>query len=242
MSHLTSEQLQHLKRELTTEQADLERRLHQNDQYNLADSIKETTGELSPIDNHPADLATELYEREKDISLLEHHEIQLERIETALTLMEKGTYGTCVVCGQPIPYERLEAIPSTMYCVKDCPEQTVSHNRPVEEEFLTPPFGRTSLDEREDQNGFDGEDAWQIVEAWGTSDSPAMHEESDIDSYDRIMIEASEEIDGCVESFESFVATDITGKFVSVVRNRQYARYMNTGEGEPLLEPDRYYD
>ena len=28
----------------------------------------------------------------------------------------------------------------------------------VEEEFLAPAFGRTSLDERDDQNGFDGED------------------------------------------------------------------------------------
>lgn len=107
----------------------------------------------------------------------------------------------------------------------------------MEEQFLAPAFGRTSLDEREDQNGFDGEDAWQIVESWGTSNTPAMAESGDIDSYDVMAIEAAEELDGFVEAYESFVATDIYGHDVSIVRNRQYRKYLENGEGSGLLEP-----
>lgn len=237
MPHLTSQQLQSLNKRLMEMKSDYEQRLQQSDHYGLENSLRESTGELSPIDNHPGDVGTEMFERGKDIALNEHHETQLERIDTALKLIEKGTYGTCVVCGKEIPFERLDAIPETMFCVEHSPEQAVSNNRPVEEEFLYPPFGRTSLDEN-DQTGFDGEDAWQIVESWGNSNTPALHEENNIDSYDDLHIEASDELDGFVETYETFVATDITGRHVTIVRNHHYQQYMDEGEGEHLLEPD----
>ncbi|SDL42431.1 transcriptional regulator, TraR/DksA family [Paenibacillus sp. OK060] len=238
MSHFTAKQLQSLRSQLITEKRDIEHRLEQNEHYGLGDSMKLQTGELSPIDNHPGDVATEMYEREKDISLLEHDEFQLERIDSALHSIEEGHYGTCAMCQQPIPYERMQAVPYTKYCKKHQPETVVSENRPIEEEFLAPAFGRTSLDERDDQNGFDGEDAWQIVESWGTSNTPAMAEGRDIDSYDVMAIEATDEVEGCVEAYESFVATDIYGHDVSIVRNRQYRQYLENREGDGLLEPD----
>ncbi len=49
-----------------------------------------------------------------------------------------------------------------------------------------------------------------------------MAEGRDIDSYDVMAIEATDEVEGCVEAYESFVATDIYGHDVSIVRNRQY--------------------
>lgn len=241
MSQLSTEQINSLQQQLLQSKAQIERRLHRGDHYGLSNSLRENTGELSTLDNHPGDVGTEMFERGKDIALNEHDEILLDRIDTALSRMKKGQYGKCVVCGKDIPYERLEAVPSTIYCVEHCPEQMISQNRPIEEEFLTPPFGRTSLDE-DTQNGFDGEDAWQIVESWGTSNTPAMHEEREVDDYGNLYIEASEELDGCVEAYESFVATDLTGRHVSIVRNRQYRQYMNNHEGAGLFEPDRDYD
>lgn len=237
MPHLSPEQLHSLRTQLITEKRHIEHRLAENEHYGLGDSMKLQTGELSPIDNHPGDLGTEVFERAKDISLLEHDEFQVERIASALQSMDEGRYGICVVCRQPISFERLQAVPYTQYCVDHQPDH-VSSDRPVEEQFLEPPFGRTSLDEREDQNGFDGEDAWQIVESWGTSNTPAMAEGSDIDSYDVMSIEATDEVEGCVEAYESFVATDIYGQDVSIVRNRQYKEYLERREGEGLLEPD----
>ena len=38
-------------------------------------------------------------------------------IEEALFRMEKGTYGTCRDCGDPIAVARLEAIPWTRVCI-----------------------------------------------------------------------------------------------------------------------------
>jgi DnaK suppressor protein len=41
----------------------------------------------------------------------------LDDIEHALSRLDAGTYGTCEVCGQAIPFERLEAIPHASTCV-----------------------------------------------------------------------------------------------------------------------------
>ncbi|MFC5651658.1 TraR/DksA C4-type zinc finger protein [Paenibacillus solisilvae] len=234
MTNLTDKQLHMLRSSLEAEQASIEQRLASNDHFGLGVSMKDETGELSYIDNHPADSATEIYERGKDIALLEQEEFHLSRIDDALSAMNNGDYGICRTCGADIPYERLEALPDSLYCIEHAPRQELSERRPAEESFLYPPFGRSSMDEKE-YNGFDGEDAWQIVESWGNSDSPAMSENRDVDSYDHIGIEA-EEADGYVEPFESFIATDITGNHVTVVRNREYYEYMEHDEGDHGLE------
>ena len=41
----------------------------------------------------------------------------LQAIEEALYRMEKGTYGICRDCGDPIAPERLQAIPWTRVCI-----------------------------------------------------------------------------------------------------------------------------
>ncbi|AOZ91658.1 TraR/DksA C4-type zinc finger protein [Paenibacillus crassostreae] len=232
---LSSAQINHLRQMLELEKEDITNRTKNNEHNGLEDSLRYQTGELSSIDNHPGDVATELYYRSMDISLLEHDDLQLDRIENALTQMNEGTYGTCTICGQSIPYDRLLAVPATRYCKEHSPRQQVSDDRPVEEEILMPPFGRTSLDERHDQNGFDGEDAWQTVERWGTSNSPAMAEDNQIESYDDMAIEADDEIEGCVESLESFVSADIEGNPTGIVRNHHYHKYMSSDEGIDTL-------
>lgn len=172
MTHLTVQQLSELRARLEKDRDTIQHRLQNNENYGLQESMRDGTGELSENDNHPGDAATDLYNRSMDISLLERDEHELDDIEAALNAMDEGTYGICKASGQPIPFERLSAIPSTLYSKEHAPRQNAPFTRPIEEEFLSPPFGRTSLDEREDQNGFDGEDAWQIVESYGSSNSP----------------------------------------------------------------------
>ncbi|SFI59678.1 transcriptional regulator, TraR/DksA family [Paenibacillus sp. UNC496MF] len=235
-THLTNAQLRGLRSRLNVDKAAAEQRLASSEHYGLGDSLRDESGDLSAYDNHPADAATETYERGKDIALHEQEELHLNRIEAALAAMDDGSYGACRVCGEPIPLARLQAIPDTLYCVAHSPRQDVSDRRPAEESFLQPPFGRTSLDDHEDgYNGFDGEDAWQIVESWGTSNTPAMAEGREIASYDQMAIEA-DEMDGYVEPYESFVATDITGNRRFIVRNETYNHYLDNEEGEPLLD------
>lgn len=52
------------------------------------------------------------------VVLRQHVENRIEEIEAALDRAEKGLYGVCEVCGDPIPVERLELMPYTTHCVK----------------------------------------------------------------------------------------------------------------------------
>lgn len=229
-ANLNNTQLAELKDQLERAEADLRHRLAEQEHFGLNGSLRDNTSELSAIDNHPADIGSETFERGKDLALNEHAELRLTRIQDALAKLENGTYGCCKACGQAIGYERLQAIPETEYCREHSPQSFVSAKRPIEEQFLAPPFGRTSLDEHEEQNGFDGEDAWQIVEGFGTSNSPAMAEDNEIDDYNDMEIEASAELDGFVEPYESFVATDIYGQNVFFYRNGVYRKHMEATE------------
>ncbi|WP_377887850.1 TraR/DksA C4-type zinc finger protein [Alkalihalobacillus sp. R86527] len=73
--------------------------------------LAEETGDLTSYDNHFADLATELDEREKDITIEDAARERLELINTALDRIREGNYGICVDTGEQIDRERLEAIP-----------------------------------------------------------------------------------------------------------------------------------
>ena len=72
--------------------------------------------ELSSNDQHQGDIGTETFEREKDFSLLEQLEAEINDLDTALRKIDEGTYGRCEVCGKEIEPERLEAMPGTRTC------------------------------------------------------------------------------------------------------------------------------
>src|SRR5690606_5005223 len=110
--------------------------------------IKESIGELSSYDNHPGDHGTEEFERGKDLALNEHAEKELADVEYALEAMQEGTYGICQECKQPIPFERLKAIPTATRCIEHATERFISEKRPIEEQVLKPPFGQFENDEK----------------------------------------------------------------------------------------------
>lgn len=83
------------------------------------ESESSSLGELSDADQHPADVGTETFNRERDISLVESIDDELSDVEAALERLEAGTYGTCEACGRPISAERLEALPATRFCIED---------------------------------------------------------------------------------------------------------------------------
>src|SRR5207302_5629929 len=72
------------------------------DEHLNDESESDNVSELSSIDQHQADLGTETFEREKDISILEQIEAELADVEHALHRLDDGTYGTCEVDGKPI--------------------------------------------------------------------------------------------------------------------------------------------
>jgi YteA family regulatory protein len=138
-------------------------------------SMGDQLQEDSTVDNHPADLGTEMFEREKDLGLRSNAQRRLREIDIALERMAAGTYGICEACGGPIAEERLEVFPSANFCIT-CKEQQEAlpdrFHRPIEEQVLNPPFGRTWRDGTGDP-GYDGEDAWQEVASQGTSETPS---------------------------------------------------------------------
>lgn len=162
---LTKENLQQLKEELLQ----LEYESLKNEDATEQDaSIRETSGELSMYDNHPADMGTALFEREKDHALNEHAESETKKVKIALEAIENGTYGKCKICKKDIPFERLLIVPYTLYCVEhaEIAEQSVKEDTALNE--VENPFESTS-----DPRAIDYENSFEAVAEFGTSDSPS---------------------------------------------------------------------
>ncbi|KAF1084529.1 General stress protein 16O [Sporotomaculum syntrophicum] len=161
--------LKDLKKQLEQEKFNLMQTINHIDDGGLGVSLSESMEELSTYDQHPADVGTGVFERSKDFALREDAMLKVQAIEHARQRMVKGTYGICEVCGEEIPFERLQAVPYTTQCVQcraRVEEPGYRKNvRPVEEDVLEPPFARTFNDDA-DVNGYDGEDAWQDVARW----------------------------------------------------------------------------
>jgi DnaK suppressor protein len=64
-----------------------------------------------------ADSAQSTAERNKVLAVVERLRENLRDVDVALSKIEKGTYGVCERCGEPISPERLEAIPYARLCV-----------------------------------------------------------------------------------------------------------------------------
>jgi RNA polymerase-binding protein DksA len=75
--------------------------------------------ELADYDNHPADVGTETFIKERDLAVRDNFRDIIGRIDEALDKIERGTYGYCDRCGREISKGRLDAIPHAIYCV-DC--------------------------------------------------------------------------------------------------------------------------
>ena len=85
-----------------------------------ADADEDWSGsEVSMTDQHPADLGTERFERDKDMSIRTGIEAELGDVVHALRRLEEGGYGTCEACGRPIAEARLKARPAARFCVED---------------------------------------------------------------------------------------------------------------------------
>lgn len=92
----------------------------------LLDEEKQVLGELkhlreamlAEVDIDPEEGDAEITEREKNAALLTVLENKLQDIQTALRSIEKGSYGICARCSNPIEPGRLEIKPDATLCVK----------------------------------------------------------------------------------------------------------------------------
>ena len=93
--------------------------------------IEQTLGRLrhqddsEPADEYdPANLASDLYQDELDEGLAQDLREQLAAVERAEQRLAAGTYGHSIESGQPIPDERLEALPTAELTVEEERAQT----------------------------------------------------------------------------------------------------------------------
>jgi RNA polymerase-binding transcription factor DksA len=104
----------------------------------LSDEIHQLTSEACEetptYSMHPADAATDSFDRDLVLGLASFGQEGLYEIEAALKRIEDGTYGVCELTGEPIPWERLEAIPWTRFSL-EAEKQLEGNIRPHIGEF-----------------------------------------------------------------------------------------------------------
>jgi DnaK suppressor protein len=77
------------------------------------------------MDEGFADSAQVTAERSELLSLVEQLRAGHDEVVGALRRVDEGTYGKCERCGEEIPVERLEAIPTARLCMR-C-KQAMNH-------------------------------------------------------------------------------------------------------------------
>lgn len=141
-----------------------------------AQQDKFSPAELSNYDNHPAEIATELFQVEMNSALKVHEENLLYELKEALKRIDNGSYGVCAHCGAEIAAQRLEALPYAKLCfnceneMENKPERQFK-GRANEERVLDAPFGRKYLNKQEDDE-HEGMEQLNDLMKYGSSDSP----------------------------------------------------------------------
>jgi YteA family regulatory protein len=116
-TQITTARLRAIKKRLLAEKERLEQELHEiMERTSISSDIEQVT-ELSTFDDHPADLASETFEREKDLALEGNIQDLLGKVNTALEKIEDGTYGLCDSCGIEINTNRIDALPWASLCL-----------------------------------------------------------------------------------------------------------------------------
>jgi len=104
----------------------------------LQTPLLEQTDELSAYDQHPGDVASETFEREKEVGLLEMLEFEMEKVNDALSHYQNGSYGICEQCGQQIEPARLQRVVNTTLCSTCARSHSEHFRRPAEEDVVRP--------------------------------------------------------------------------------------------------------
>lgn len=117
-SALKNEELASYRRVLTSLRARLRGDLDRMTDEALRRESTGGSGSLSSVPLHMADLGTENYDQEFTLGLIENEQGTLELINEALDRVERGTFGLCGECGEPIAKSRLQAIPYARHCIR----------------------------------------------------------------------------------------------------------------------------
>jgi RNA polymerase-binding protein DksA len=118
-----------------------------------------SSGNLSTMPTHMADVGTDNFEHEFTLGLLESEQALLTEINQALQRIDERTYGICLGTGEPIPKARLKAKPWAKYTVEYARmlEKGLAH-APDEEGEAHPAAGGEDEDAEEEHEPEEEED------------------------------------------------------------------------------------
>ncbi|QBD77743.1 TraR/DksA family transcriptional regulator [Ktedonosporobacter rubrisoli] len=122
--------MQQIKQRLESKRADLKRQIG-----DLTEAHPKPVDpiELSEGPQEFEETAVDFLETQKEQSVLVNEQALLTEVNEALKRIKDGSYGRCVVDGEPIPEKRLEAIPWAARCAKH--EQALEERNLSEEEL-----------------------------------------------------------------------------------------------------------
>lgn len=113
MSHLSTEQRQHLRVLLETHRKQLRADIRDELLRKDSEQYGELAGQVHDAgEESVADMLVEI-----NAAVLSQSIRALREVEAALTRVDGERFGLCVDCDEPIPLARLEASPTTQRCV-----------------------------------------------------------------------------------------------------------------------------
>lgn len=85
----------------------------------IINTVESTQKSSAPVTGQgdEADIASQNIEREIQFEMSENERKMLDQINAALRRIEKGTYGICEACREPIDINRIKALPFVRYCI-----------------------------------------------------------------------------------------------------------------------------
>ncbi|MBI3099290.1 MAG: TraR/DksA C4-type zinc finger protein [Planctomycetes bacterium] len=116
-SNLSRAKLAEYRKLLVDRKMELSGNVDQLEHEALKTSRQDASGDLSTMPIHMADLASDNFEQEFTLGLIENEQDELRAIDEALTRLEEGTYGICEACSKVIPAERLKIVPYARLCI-----------------------------------------------------------------------------------------------------------------------------
>lgn len=110
MSHLTPQQLEQFRELLLSARDSAEALLTQtSEDTKPVETSGGSIGRLTRMDAMQMQAMAQMNRRQL--------QVRLQQVEAALIALERGTYGLCRNCKEPIGIQRLEALPEAPFCV-----------------------------------------------------------------------------------------------------------------------------
>jgi len=105
--------LEHFKQIILEQKKEMVEELQSLSERMMDTITGEYPSENSTYSLHMAEQGTDAMEREKAFLFAQRGDDYIKHLDEALERIKNGSYGRCVVCGELIEKERLEAVPTT---------------------------------------------------------------------------------------------------------------------------------